>query len=206
MGTSLFGHVLGVFCTCMPHLIMRSPGNVLPLHVLSRKVSAIDNVYPALAKVISETDYEVRPGIFVGIDHDNEIIDEEGEYDSISREFTRVGTRAGEPMVRCMLVVKREFTAFLVDVLVMGKMENPEIRICLESLANVVNMAWYPIRAMRVGTRQYSPEMRRRVGKRNDGQAHLDASIADSECTKLLAECTSTPLQPRKPALMYRTG
>ncbi|KAI6156155.1 hypothetical protein EDD17DRAFT_1627696 [Pisolithus thermaeus] len=220
MGTPLFGHVLGVFSTCTPHLMMRAPGNALPFHVLSRKVFVIDNMYPALAKVISETNYKVRPGLFVGIDHDNEIIDEEGEWDSISREFTGVGTTAGETTVRGMVIVKRELTAFLVDVLVMGKMESPEIRIRLERLANVVNIAWYPvnagsredyidgcqIRTMVMGTRQYSPEMKRRVGKRNDGQAHLDAGIADSECTKLLAECTSTPLQPCKPALMYRIG
>ncbi|KAI5997529.1 hypothetical protein EDD15DRAFT_2246275 [Pisolithus albus] len=218
MGTFLFGHVLSMFCTGTPHSSIRVLGKHCPVHVLSWKLFITDNVYPALAKVVSKTNCEVRSGVFVDIDHDNEIIDKEGECNGISSESMGVGATAREFMVRSMLVVKREHEVLLIDVLVMGEMECLELWIRLDSLV-VGEIEWYAVNAgsrvyyvdgdqiaPTMSTSQYNPEMVRRVGKGKDGQAHLDACIADSESAKLLGQRTRTPLQPCKSAVMYWIG
>ncbi|KAI6094672.1 hypothetical protein EV401DRAFT_2049408 [Pisolithus croceorrhizus] len=142
----MFFHVLSILCACLPYSSMCSLAKVRPAVLLIWRVSVIINVHPFLAVVASEADCEARFGIIVGIDYDNEITCEGRKCDSISHEFARVCAGAGESIVRGMLVVKYKFTTLLIDVLVMGKVESPELWIRSGSRVNTR----YPLKA---GTR-----------------------------------------------------
>lgn len=168
-------------------------------------------MHPSLAKIVSKGHCKARSGSFIGIDQDDQIICEGRKCDSIAYEVAWEGAAVSESIVQGILIVECEMMVYVVDILMMGKMERPELRICLASPRNVKNPVKTGSRRCQIdgdqtmrmvtfnaATCQYSPKVGGRIVVGYEGQRHLDTRIADRKCAKLLAERGGTqPLAVR---------